>query len=302
MKYTLKNTLTLLEAVMEAHKGISRQKAKQIISYSSFLVNGKKTDRHAKNTIQAGSILEIIPSHMDNDAQKIPGRKDLITIYFEDNFLIVGLKPAGVLSCGNKEAKINNSYHKWLEAYLSEREQKKIRLWVVHRLDKEVEGLIIFARSEIIQQKFKDIWKGVSKKYIALTENKPDPPEGIIENWLIDTPSQKVYAYDHEVTESKFARTHYSFLRNEDKYSVVEIVLDTGRKNQIRVHMAGINCPIVGDIKYGADTALKRQIRLAAYKLNFIHPVSSQSINLQYKPSVRFFKPSKNQDENYKVY
>lgn len=301
MKYTLKHTSTLLEAVMEIYKGISKQKAKQIIGYSEFLLSGKKIDRHPKQMLEAGNELEITHSEKNKDQNRIPDKRTPVVICFEDPYFVIALKPAGILSCGNRDQAINNSYHKVLENFLSDRENKKIRLWVIHRLDREVEGLIMFAKSEKVQYQIKAMWPEVTKKYLALTENKPEPPEGIIENWLIDTSMQKVIASDREVEGSKFARTEYSYIRAEKNYHLIEVTLHTGRKNQIRVHLAGIHCPIAGDRKYGADASVVRQIRLAAYRLEFNHPHTNKVVSVQYKLPKRFYRPSQDSNEKYKI-
>lgn len=300
MKYTLKNTLSLFEAVMEMYKGISKQKAKQLIGYSDFILNGEKISRNPTQILETGSKLEIVQQGKNRELNRIPDHRTPVIIYFEDRFLLIAIKPAGILSCGNRDQAINNSYHKVLENFLSDREQKKVRLWVIHRLDREVEGLIVFAKSEKIQQQLKAIWADVTKKYLALTENKPDPPKGIIQNWLKDT-TQKVIASEKEIPGSRFAKTEYTYIKAEKTYHLIEVKLHTGRKNQIRVHLAGIHCPIVGDRKYGADASVVRQIRLAACELDFIHPATQKKVSVQYKPPKRFYRPSQDQDEKYRI-
>jgi 23S rRNA-/tRNA-specific pseudouridylate synthase len=193
------------------------------------------------------------------------------------------------------------TFHKVLEEYLSDRDRKKQRLWVVHRLDREVEGLIIFAKRAGIREQLQENWKQVEKRYIALLEKKPEPESGVVENWLRDNPVKYVKAFDFEIPGSKFARTEYTFLRREGDYYLVEIRLDTGRKNQIRVHMSQLGCPIVGDRKYGATGEVIRQVRLAARSLDFIHPVTKKPLSISYTPSKRFFNPSKNADEKYRI-
>ena len=301
VKYTLKHRVTLLEAVMEIYKGVSKQKAKQIIGYSEFTVNGRQISRHPAQIIGTGNELEIIQHDKNPVRQRIPDRRTPVVICFEDPYFIVALKPAGILSCGSKDQVVNNSYHKILETYLSDRDRTKVRLWIVHRLDREVEGLILFAKSEQLQEQIKAMWPNVTKKYLALTENKPDPPQGIIENWLIDASKQKVIISDREISGSKYARTEYTCLKAEKSYQLVEITLHTGRRNQIRAHLAGINCPIVGDRKYGADSSFVRQIRLAACKLEFRHPVTEKTVSVHYKLPKRFFRPSQDSDEKYKI-
>jgi 23S rRNA pseudouridine1911/1915/1917 synthase len=123
----------------------------------------------------------------------------------------------------------------------------------------------------------------------------------VVENWLRDNPVKYVEAFDFEIPGSKFARTEYTFLRREGDYYLVEIMLDTGRKNQIRVHMSQLGCPIVGDRKYGATSKVIRQVRLAACRLDFIHPVTKKPVHISYTPSRRFFHPAKDTDEKYRI-
>jgi len=301
MKYTLKQTAPLLETVMEIYKGISRQKAKQIIGHSEFTVNGKKITGNPKNVLPLGSTLEIYPRSV-KAANRIPSRRDRFVIYYEDAYLIILLKPAGIISCGNQEMKVNNSFHKRVEAFISERDGKKIRLGIVHRLDREVEGLIMFAKSEGIRSDMKDHWPDISKMYLALTECKPRQTHGIFESWLKDTSIQKVVSYDKEVEGSKYAKTEYHWIRAVKQFHLLEIKLHTGRRNQIRVHLAELGCPVVGDRKYGADSTVIRQIRLAANKLEFTHPVHRKMISVSYQPPKRFFEPSETTEEKYKIF
>lgn len=301
MKYTVKKTSTLLETVMEIYRGVSKQKAKQIISHSEFLINGKKSDRLPNKIIEQGQILEILSIDKNSPKAKLPTRNNPVSLYYEDEYFIVALKPAGILACGSKNDKVNYSFHKELEKFISERNDNKTRLWVVHRIDREVEGLILFAKTEEIQTKIKENWQDVIKKYIALTENKPPENFGIIENWLKDTFEQKVIELKKETADAKFAKTEYTFLKQEKRYYLVEIKLHTGRKNQIRVHLSGIGCPIVGDRKYGAVAKPTRQIRLAANYLEFKHPITGKTVELKYQPASKFFNPSQNADEKYKI-
>jgi 23S rRNA pseudouridine1911/1915/1917 synthase len=302
MKYTTKKSSNLLDTVIEIYKGISKQKAKQIISYSEFIVNGEKILKHPKLILDEGSMIEVVQKSLLNKQQNlIPSHNNPVAIYFEDYYFIVALKPAGILSCNDQNLKNSKSFHKLLEAYIQKRDENKKKLWPVHRLDKEVEGLILFAKDEDSQEALKENWHLVTKKYLALVENRPPNDDGIIEGWLKEGPEQKVYVHDREVNDSKFAKTEYHYLRKEKSFHLIELTLHTGRKNQIRAQLSKIGCPIVGDRKYGADDSVKRQVRLSAYKLEFMHPVKNEKISLEYMPVKRFFNPSKNEDEDYKI-
>ena len=298
MKYTIKETTTLLNAVMQMYSGVSRQKAKQILSYTDFSVNGQTIEKQATKILNLGDVLESGSTRKEISGIQLPTKQNPISIVYEDKQLLIALKPAGIITSKDRNQPNAKSFHKFLETYLTKRDEKAHRIWSVHRLDKEVEGLVLFAKSEEIQLKIKDTWDHVVKKYLALTEAKPAEESGIIEDWLKDSYKQKVEAFDKEVENSRFAKTEYRFIETRGKYHLLEITLHTGRKNQIRVHLSGLGCPIAGDYKYGASAEFKRQIRLAAYHLNFTHPTTGKNLSFEYQPTKKFFKPS-NFDEKY---
>jgi len=299
MIYKIKKTATLLETFLEIYQGMSKQKAKSLISYSTIKYNDKVLKKNPTIIVEKDGKLEIVQNEKNLKINKTPTRQNPIAIYYEDKYLIIAIKPVGILTCNSGDDSAQN-FHKMLEAYLSDRDDTKIRLWIVHRIDREVEGLIIFAKNEEIQNLLKDNWQEVTKKYLALTEAKPPFMSGVIENWLKDTESQKVEQYNKEVTGSKLAKSEYKYLKPVNGYHLVEIMLHTGRKNQIRVHLSGIGCPIVGDRKYGADDTYVRKIRLVAFSLEFLHPITKKMVNLEYKPTPFFYKPSVKSDEKYK--
>jgi len=302
MKHKIKQAGNLLDAVLEAQFGVSRQKAKQIVSHARFLLNGTPIKNHPKQEVKPGDILEINSDQKKKLTENTnPDKRNPVAIHFEDDYLLVAIKPAGLLTTHEAEQKGGKSFHKLIENYLSVREDEFTKLYVVHRLDREVEGIVLFAKSEEIRDELKDNWQDVTKKYIALTEGKPEPESGFIESWLMDTSSQKVLAFKHEVEGSKFAKSFYQYIKPVRKFSLVEVTLHTGRKNQIRVHLASINCPIVGDRKYGADPGVLRQVRLAGTHLDFHHPKNGKFIEINYQPNKKFFNPSEREDEKYKI-
>jgi 23S rRNA pseudouridine1911/1915/1917 synthase len=301
MKYTAKHTATLLDIVIEMHKGISKQKAKKFIGTSSIMVNGKTVKNHPMIMVEQGQVLEFIKAVKVERNVSPPTKSNPISIHFEDEYMIIAHKTAGILSCKDKNQESATSTHKVLEQFILNRDGKKMRLWPVHRLDREVEGLIIFAKSEDFQTTMKDIWSTVTKKYLALVEGTPETTKGVVEGWLKDDANQRVRVYSTNVEGSKYAKTEFQILERLKSYTLLEIMLHTGRKNQIRVHLSAIGCPIVGDRKYGAEGTVIRQIRLAAYKIEFKHPVSAKMVRVEYKPSSRFFNPSMNEDEKYRI-
>jgi len=301
IKYKVKQDSTLLLTLLEVYKGASKQKVKQIIQHSKIIVNGKTASKLPNSELKKDDLLELVKLEKNIKTNVKPTRSKPIAIYYEDQYYLVALKPAGILSCGDKTGRSGNSYHKLLESFISQRDDIKTLLWVVHRIDREVEGLLIFAKSEEYQYKLKENWDEVTKKYLALTEGKPENENGIIESWLRDGEKQYVSSFKKQVEGSKFAKTQYKYLRPEGKYHLLEILLHTGRKNQIRVHLSDARCPIVGDRKYGADKKFVRQIRLSAFYLEFNHPFTNNPVVVKYYPSGWFFKPSEDSDEQYKI-
>jgi 23S rRNA pseudouridine1911/1915/1917 synthase len=151
-----------------------------------------------------------------------------------------------------------------------------------------------------VKDLLKEHWSNVQKTYLCLTQQKPEKEEGTIRSWLKDGAKQKVFYYNHEIPDSKYAITHYKFVKTIGKYHLLEVNLETGRKNQIRVHMSEIGCPIVGDWKYGADKSIERQIRLLAWKIEMNHPVTGDHIKVEAPVIRKFYYPSEKENEKYK--
>lgn len=300
MKVNIENDITALDLICDLHQGMSKQKAKKMIKTSTFLVNGKAIKTIPSTLFRANQNIEIVRNTVTAVDNKHPDRNHPVVIKYEDEWLIVAIKPVGVLSCKGNENQRGRSFDKMLQDFVSKRDKNKTTLWIAHRIDREVEGLIIFAKSEKIQQKIKDDWKSVTKKYLALTHNCPSPEKGFIESWLKDGKNHKMSVHPKEVKDSKFAKTEYEVIKSFKNYHLVEITLHTGRKNQIRAHLGSIDCPIVGDFTYGANKDVIRQVRLVANKLNFKHPVNGKTIKLEYQPKAKFFRPQQTKDENYK--
>lgn len=297
MKYTVKTDTNLKDFVLEVYKGISASKAKKILKHNHFILNGKRI-KHPETPLKNGMTLEIISIPKESLQIDAPNRKLRPKILFFDKHIVVAVKPAGMLSSGDLSER-SPSLHTLLRDYLDEKNETN-SLFVIHRLDKEVSGILIFARNEKLQQQFKEEWRYVSKKYFALVEGIPQKKEGTIKNWLKEGPKQKMFAYESEIEESKFAQSEYRVIKIVNNNALVEVNLITGRKNQIRVHMAGLGNPIVGDWKYGADATVKRQIRLLGYSLSFTHPITQKEMKFEIPIPNYFTKPSSTEDEKYK--
>ena len=217
------------------------------------------------------------------------------SVLYEDQHVIVIDKPAGI----NTSSIDGSSSVQWIiTEYLRNMSKGIIRTYVVHRLDKEVSGVLLLAKSEKAMDILKDKWEETEKHYYALVEGIPENTEGTVKSWLKEDKAMKMHSVS-ESTGGKLAITHYKTIRNLSNYSLLDIRTETGRKNQIRVHLSDLGCPIVGDRKYGASTDFTRRVRLHACSISFPHPVSGEMIFVE-SPMPDGFLSLKAKDEKYK--
>ncbi|WP_315316789.1 RNA pseudouridine synthase [Segatella oris] len=205
-------------------------------------------------------------------------------IVYEDNHLIIVYKHSGEIVQGDKTGDVPLSED--VKCYLKEKYQKpgNVFLGVVHRLDRPVAGLVVFAKTSKALTRLNKMFRDgeVHKTYWAITKNLPPQPEGTLTYWLVRNEKQnKSYAYDHEVPHSKKAILKYRLIGQSDHYCLLEVNLMTGRHHQIRCQLAHMGCPIKGDLKYGAQRSNPDgSICLLAHHVEFVHPVSKQLISL----------------------
>ncbi|HEY3788313.1 MAG TPA: RluA family pseudouridine synthase, partial [Urbifossiella sp.] len=241
-----------------------------LLQHGRVRVNGKPIRKH-DHMVGPGDAIAIARP----EAPAEPGRT--AAIVFEDESVIAIDKPSGLLTVATESEKTDTAFAR-LSALLAGR--KAGRPFVVHRLDRETSGLLLFARTAEIRDRLQDEWDAVEKTYLAVVEGKPRPAAGVLENHLTEGKNLRV-----RVTApggaAKHAVTRYRLIANHRPYSLVEVVLQTGRKHQIRVHLAGLGCPVIGDTDYGAKTNRAGRLGLHAWKLAFRHPVSGQRIELE---------------------
>ena len=205
-------------------------------------------------------------------------------IVYEDNHLIIVYKHSGEIVQGDKTGDVPLSED--VKCYLKEKFQKpgNVFLGVVHRLDRPVAGLVVFAKTSKALTRLNKMFRDgeVHKTYWAITKNLPPQSEGTLTDWLVRNEKQnKSYAYDHEVPHSKKAILKYRLIGQSDHYCLLEVNLMTGRHHQIRCQLAHMGCPIKGDLKYGAQRSNPDgSICLLAHHVEFVHPVSKQLISL----------------------
>ena len=208
-----------------------------------------------------------------------------MTVLYEDNHLIAVSKRAGDIVQGDKTGDVPLS--DIVKAYLKDKYQKPagVYLGVVHRLDRPVSGVVLFAKTSKALPRLNKMFaehRGVRKTYLAIVANRPPLPEGTLTHWLTRNEKQNTArAYDREVPGSKKAVLDYRVVAESDRYFLLEIELHTGRHHQIRCQLAKMGCPIRGDLKYGAPRSNPDgSISLLARHIEFVHPVSKQLISL----------------------
>ena len=203
-------------------------------------------------------------------------------VLYEDNHIIIVSKSAGEIVQGDKTG--DTPLSETVKAYIKEKYAKPgaVFLGVVHRLDRPVSGVVLFARTSKALARLNEMFRtqAVQKTYWALVQNTPREPEATLTHYLVRNEKQnKSYAYDHERANAKKAVLDYKIIGHTDRYTLLEIHLHTGRHHQIRCQLAAIGCPIRGDLKYGAPRSNPDgSISLHARSIRFEHPVSHEEI------------------------
>ncbi|MHA6250907.1 RluA family pseudouridine synthase [Oceanobacillus sp. CAU 1775] len=214
-------------------------------------------------------------------------------ILHEDEDIIVINKEAGLLSIATEKEKKQTALHQLMK-YVKQ-EDPENRIFVVHRLDKDTSGVMMFAKSEDIKRKLQDNWHEITKKraYVALVEGKVAKKSGYITSWLRETRTHLMYS-SQTPNDGLFAKTYYNFIQGNEDFSLLEVNLETGRKNQIRVHMQDMGNPVVGDKKYGSKQrdAIGR-LGLHAKTLAFHHPTTNKLMTFETKIPKSFLKNSR---------
>ena len=267
--YINKNEVTLLKSISDFKRDLSNKTIKNYIKNKMVKVNGKIIT-NSSHPLNVGDKIEISYS-------KSTVNNDELDILYEDEYLIAINKPCGLLSISNEKEKIVTAYRK-VSDYVKRNKGKFI--FVVHRLDQDTSGILLFSKNEKIRDKMQDNWNTLVKKrgYLAITDGKMSG-SGTIHTYLLENSKQFIYSSKNK--EGKEAITHYTVIKNRNNYSLVQVFIDTGRRNQIRVHLSERGYPIVGDKKYKCKTNPIKRLCLHANILEFIHPVTKKLIHIE---------------------
>lgn len=198
--------------------------------------------------------------------------KNKLKIYYEDKYLLVVYKKSGIPTI-----KSNNYRYNLYEEVFDYLHKKNQRVFVVHRLDADTSGLVLFAKSETVKENLQVNWESVIREYIAIVHGITKEKD-TIKSYLKETKTLLTYS-TNDTKHGKYAETSYERIKNNNQYSLLKINIKTGRKNQIRVHMKDNNTPILGDRKYGKKDGY-RNMMLLANRLFFVHPITRERIDI----------------------
>ena len=270
--YKVEEDIHLLPFLLKTLNNRSRNAVKSILTRGQVSVDGHTITQH-NHPLSPGQNVGILSNEASLRLSALTG----VTILHEDEAIIVINKDAGVLSMASGHSKDLDAYRQ-LTDYVK-KDKRDNRLFIVHRLDRDTSGVMVYAKTEAAKEKLQKNWHDVAKErtYTALVEGMVADQEGTISSWLKENKALKVYSTPDK-SDGKHAVTHYKKLAGNSAYSLLEVELETGRKNQIRVHMQDIGHPVVGDKKYGSTKNPIRRLGLHATTLAFVHPLTEELV------------------------
>ena len=273
--YTVAQPTTLLPFLLSSVKGKSRNNVKSLLSRRLVAVDGVPVSRF-DTPLAPGQQVAILPSSAPRaDALPFP-------ILYEDEHLIVVNKPAKLLSVANDKEKVRTAYHMVTDYVKSKRVND--RIFILHRLDRDTSGVLMFARDPETKELFQGRWNEIIARrgYLAVAEGVPKPDRDTIRSFLVETDTHLSFS-GAPGRGAKEAITSYQVVKAANGYSLLDINIETGRKNQIRVHMKEKGCPVAGDKQYSARTNPIGRLCLHANELSFTHPATGEPVTFKAK-------------------
>lgn len=281
IKFQVKKEETLINFLREKINNKSKNNIKTMIVNNQIYVNDKIQNKIMYN-LNKNDIVEV------KKYRSINKEHNLNIIYEDDNLIVVD-KPYGLLSISTDKEKEYTMYH-MVSKYVKQK-NKSNKIFIVHRLDKDTSGIILFAKNEKIKKMLQENWneKVIERYYYAVVHGNIPKGNYQIKSYLKENNNFIVHSTDNKHI-GKFAITNYSVIKNNNKYSLLDIDIKTGRKNQIRVHLSENKHPIVGDKKYGKDDKHYKRLYLHAYKLKIINPKTNEVLEFKTNMPLEFKK------------
>ena len=268
--YTVSEATTLLPFLLVHIKGKSRNNVKSLLSRKLVTVDGRPTSQF-DTPLAPGQVVTIL---------SVPAPKSgalPFPLLYEDEHLIVVNKPAKLLSVATDKEKTRTAYHIVTDYVKSQHIDN--RIYVLHRLDRDTSGVLMFARDLETKELFQTKWNEIITRrgYRALVEGTPQPDRDTIRSYLVETRTHMIFS-GAPGPGAKEAVTNYQVLKSGGGYSLLDISIDTGRKNQIRVHMKAIGHPLLGDFLYNPDYRFIERQALHSYTVAFRHPITGEAM------------------------
>jgi len=252
----------------------SRNTIKSLLAHRQVSVNGQIISKF-DYPLEPGQQVKV----NWNKVEEIP-RYNGLKILYEDQYLIVIDKQSGLLSIATAKERQQTAYFILTEHV--RKVNRKNRVYIVHRLDKDSSGIMMLAKSIKIQEKLQSDWQKaiIDRRYVVVVEGVVENMKGTITTWLKESSALIMYSYKYDNGGQK-AITHYNVLKKSEEHTLLEVKLETGRKNQIRIHMQSIGHSIIGDKKYGATQNPIKRLGLHALLLAFKHPVTGEDMRFE---------------------
>lgn len=273
----------LLDHLIASLPDRKRTAIKQFLAHNQVAVNDVP-QRQFDFELQPGDSVKV---NFTREFQVFRNRR--MQIVYEDDDIIVVNKGYGLLSMGN-EKKSDGTAYSLLKSYVK-RVDPRNKIFIVHRLDRDTSGLMMFAKTMDAKIKMQHNWNNMvlSRTYVAVVEGVPEQEQGEVRSYLAENSQFEVYSTD-DPSQGQLAVTHYKMLQTSGHFSLMELNLATGRKNQIRVHMSDLGNPISGDRKYGASSSPLHRVALHAQTLRFVHPVTRKVMDFSCPVPAGFLK------------
>ncbi|MCK9209039.1 MAG: RluA family pseudouridine synthase [Salinivirgaceae bacterium] len=272
--FQVKESILLMDFLIKNLTDKSRNNIKTLLKDGQIWVNDIKNTQF-NHPLLPGNTVEI-RKQKSKGATVIQG----IQVIYEDDYVIVIDKNSGVLSMATEKRDQVTAYS-LLSDYVKKRDSDA-KVFILHRLDRETSGVMVYAKSQKIQEWMQRDWQKIvtERIYLAIVSGHPQKKSGTITSYLKENKSLKVYS-SQDATEGQLAITHYETHKTNKHYSLLKVNPETGRKNQIRVHMQDMGHPIVGDKKYGSNQNPISRLGLHAWVLAFIHPVTNKLMRFE---------------------
>jgi 23S rRNA pseudouridine1911/1915/1917 synthase len=270
MRKTIADPTSLLDSLSDLFPDSSKTTLRQMLQAGRIRVNGE-VEKDAKRMLQAGDSIDVGSRALQ--AALPPG----LSMLHEDDDVMVVYKSNGLLTVATERER-DTTVQAYLNEYLKSKRQGRVH--VVHRLDRESSGVLVFARNFAARENLKNQFAAhsVDRIYVAVVEGSLDPPAGTIRSYLREEKSLRMVSTESD-PQARLAITHYKTLESGGRYSMLEVTLETGRKNQIRAHLSEAGHPIIGDNLYGATTNPIGRLGLHARLLGFRHPSTGEKLS-----------------------